>query len=211
VRDRDNLEKFRSKAYRDSYLHSRVRGFIAYQIHALREKLGLSQAQFAELTGKQQSTISRLENTEYGKVSVQTLLDIASATNVALVVKFASYPDFVAQTSNMSVSALQPRTIDESITEVAQPQQSNSVIRLIDVFAARRHARPARSYQPDPIPVSAQAFATEPARQRLEPKGSSILDEKSPSISYPPLPTQRQTATIASLSERPQELGAAWN
>jgi transcriptional regulator with XRE-family HTH domain len=118
VNDRQHLEKFASKKYRDGYLQSRVRGFIAYQIQALREKLGLTQAQFAELTGKKQSTISRLEDTEYGKVSVQTLLDIACATNVALVVKFDSYPEFLDQTRNMSVEALQPRTIQESLSEV---------------------------------------------------------------------------------------------
>ena len=113
-----HLEKFASKKYRDGYLQSRVRGFIAYQIQALREKLGLTQAQFAELTGKKQSVISRLENTEYGKVSVQTLLDIACATDVALVVKFASYPDFLEQTRNMDIAALQPSTIQESLSEI---------------------------------------------------------------------------------------------
>ena len=118
MRDRQSLEKFSSKKYRDGYLQSRVRGLIAYQIQALREKLGLTQAQFAELTGKKQSTISRLENTEYGKVSVQTLIDIACAADVALVVKFASYPDFLDQTRNMSVDALQPRTIQESLSEM---------------------------------------------------------------------------------------------
>lgn len=115
--DRQALEKFAAKKYRDGYLQSRVRGFIAYQIQALREKLALTQAQFAELTGKKQSTISRLEDTEYGKVSVQTLLDIACAANVALVVKFASYPEFLDQTRNMSVEALQPRTIQETLSE----------------------------------------------------------------------------------------------
>jgi transcriptional regulator with XRE-family HTH domain len=117
VTDRKSLEKFASKKYRDGYLQSRVRGFVAYQIQSLREKLELTQAQFAELTGKKQSVISRLESTEYGKVTVQTLLDIACATDVALVVKFASYPEFLDQTRNMSNEALQPRTIQQSLSE----------------------------------------------------------------------------------------------
>jgi transcriptional regulator with XRE-family HTH domain len=117
VTDRNELKNFGSKEYRDGYLQSRVRGYIAYQIQALREQLGLTQQAFADLTGKKQSTISRLEDTEYGKVSVQTLLDIACATDVALVVKFASYPDFLDQTRMMATEALQPSTIFESIKE----------------------------------------------------------------------------------------------
>ena len=143
--DRHSLEKFASKKYRDGYLQSRVRGFIAYQIQALREKLGLTQADFAALTGKKQSTISRLENTEYGKVSVQTLLDIASATNVALVVKFASYPEFLDQTRNMSVEALQPRTIQESLSEAQSSQQVASS--AYEYFLALRAGQGARTVQ----------------------------------------------------------------
>ena len=116
--DQNELVKFGSKKYRDGYLQSRVRGRIAYQIQALREKLGLTQQAFAELTGKKQSTISRLEDTEYGKVSVQTLLDIACATDVALVVKFSSYPDFLDQTRLMGALALQPETIHESLANL---------------------------------------------------------------------------------------------
>jgi transcriptional regulator with XRE-family HTH domain len=109
------LKKFAQKIYRDGYLQTQIRGGIAYQIQALREKFGLTQIEFAKATGKTQSVISRLEDTEYGKLSVQTLLDIACAMNVALVVKFVSYPDFLTQTEDMSVRGLQPDTIYESL------------------------------------------------------------------------------------------------
>lgn len=117
--DQNELKHFENKKYRDGYLQSRVRGRIAYQIQALREKLGLTQEGFAELTGKKQSTISRLENTEYGKVTVQTLLDIACASDVALIVEFASYPKFLEETRLMTVEALQPSTIYESLDQSA--------------------------------------------------------------------------------------------
>jgi transcriptional regulator with XRE-family HTH domain len=148
VSDR-HLEKFATKKYRDGYLQSRVRGFIAYQIQALREKLELTQAQFAELTGKKQSTISRLEDTEYGKVSVQTLLDIACATDVALVIKFASYPEFLDQTRDMSVEALQPRTIQESVAEAQSSQQqqlAGSAYRYFLEFGASQGGATAQGY-----------------------------------------------------------------
>ena len=121
-----DLKKFERKAYRDGFLHSQVRGAIAYQIQALRAKFGLTQADFAEKTGKKQSTVSRLENTEYGRVSVQTLLDIASALDVALLVRFVSYPEFILRTANVSEAALQPDTIFQSLEARSPPQPASS-------------------------------------------------------------------------------------
>jgi transcriptional regulator with XRE-family HTH domain len=108
------LSRFLNKDYRDGYLETHVRSGIAHQIRALRVKDELSQEDFAIATGKKQSTISRLENTEYGKVSVQTLLDIATARNVALLVRFVDYPQFLRITSDMSERALAPETVYES-------------------------------------------------------------------------------------------------
>ena len=123
--------KFANKFYRDGFMQTQVRSGIAYQIQALREKEGLSQTAFAELTGKKQSVISRLEDTEYGKVSIQSLLDIASALNVALLVRFVSYPEFLERTQDMSVARLQPETIFESLKKpigIPQGQYSGVLI-----------------------------------------------------------------------------------
>lgn len=116
----DKLRKFIRKEYRDGYMQTQVRGGIAYQIKALREKFGMSQSKFASVTGKKQSVVSRLEDVEYGKVSVQTLLDIASSLDVALLVRFVSYPEFLSRYSDMSVKALQPDTISESLNRESQ-------------------------------------------------------------------------------------------
>ena len=51
VLDLNELAKFDRKAYRDGYLQAKVRGLIAYQIQALREKTGLSQTVFAKKIG----------------------------------------------------------------------------------------------------------------------------------------------------------------
>jgi len=109
------LLNFADKDYRDGYMQTRVRSGIAYQLRALRKKFGFSQSEMAARTGKTQSVISRLENTEYGKVSVQTLLDVASGLDVALLVQFVSYPEFLARSADMSNDAMQPDTIQESL------------------------------------------------------------------------------------------------
>ena len=123
--DLNELTKFARKSYRDGYLQSKVRGMIAYQIQALREKTGLNQTEFAKKISKTQSVVSRLEDTDYGRVSVQTLLDVACALDVALVVKFASYPDFLFQTRDVSVAALKPLTIQESLSNGSSPKSTD--------------------------------------------------------------------------------------
>jgi transcriptional regulator with XRE-family HTH domain len=68
----------------------------------------MSQEEFGRLLGKPQSVVSRLEDPEYGKVTLQTLLDIASKLDVALIVRFADYPTYLNVTSDVSPRALRP-------------------------------------------------------------------------------------------------------
>ena len=103
---RNRASKFKNKAYRNAYMQGHVRSRIAYQIRALREQRGLSQQDLADLLGTTQSVVSRLESTEYGKASVQTLLDIASVLDIALSVKFCSYPEFLEGAADVSPRAL---------------------------------------------------------------------------------------------------------
>lgn len=114
MKDQLDLKKFLRKDYRDGYMQTQVRAGISYQFQALRKKFNLNQNEMAKRIGKPQSTVSRLENVEYGRVSVQTLLDIASSLDVALIVQFASYPDFFVRTENMTEGALQVDTVYES-------------------------------------------------------------------------------------------------
>jgi transcriptional regulator with XRE-family HTH domain len=87
----DDVEPFLDKEYRDAYLEAHVMGSIAYQIRMLREQSELSQKQFGEEIGKPQSVISRLEDTEYSGVTINTLLSIAKALGVGLNVCFTDY------------------------------------------------------------------------------------------------------------------------
>jgi hypothetical protein len=50
----------------------------------------MSQQEFGKLLGKPLSVISRLEDPDYGKVTIQTLVDIAAKLDVVLSVQFVS-------------------------------------------------------------------------------------------------------------------------
>lgn len=106
------IKKLLRKGYRDAYMQTTVRAGIAYQIQALRGSL--SQTEFAKKIGKHQSDVSKLENEEQGQVSVQTLLDIASALDIALLVRFVDYAKFLDQTEDKSSAALAVETVSQT-------------------------------------------------------------------------------------------------
>ena len=100
------LDTLDNKEYRDAYVDSHVKSLIAHQLRCIRERLGLTQKEFAVLVGKPQSVISRLESTEYGKVNIQTMLDLARKLDIAVVVKFASFPEFLESVDDISPGKL---------------------------------------------------------------------------------------------------------
>ena len=106
------FEKLKSKPYREAYVAEHVRTGIAYQIRALRTQRGWSQKRLAEEMGKPQSVVSRLEDPDYGKVSIQTVLEGAAAFDVALLVQYVSFPEFLRRTWDVSPEALQVDSFD---------------------------------------------------------------------------------------------------
>lgn len=72
----------------------------------MRRSSGLSQVGLAEELGKPQSVISRLENGRYGNHSLNTLLEIASRFDVALIVTFAPFSELVDRTVGSTVRSV---------------------------------------------------------------------------------------------------------
>jgi transcriptional regulator with XRE-family HTH domain len=56
----------------------------------------MTQSQLAQAIGMSQNNLSRLENPEYGKHSLSTLKRIAEALDLALVVRFVPFSQYVA-------------------------------------------------------------------------------------------------------------------
>ncbi len=108
------FDKLLSKPYREAYVEENVRTGVAYQIRALREARGWTQKRFAEILGKPQSVLSRIEDPDYGKLSVQTLLEVAAAFDVALLVQYVDFPDFIQRTSDLSPEALNKESFSEA-------------------------------------------------------------------------------------------------
>ncbi|MHB9953670.1 helix-turn-helix domain-containing protein [Ligilactobacillus murinus] len=60
---------------------------VSVKVRTLRESMGMSQRSFANLVGKPQSTIARIENGTMN-VSTKVLSEIAQATNQRLTIQF---------------------------------------------------------------------------------------------------------------------------
>jgi len=104
------MNKLESKKFRDAFVASNARRGIAYQLRAMRGNR--TQGQIGKLAGKPQNVISRLENPRYGKANIQTLIELASVYDVALLVKFVPFGRLIAETEDLSQNALVPLSFD---------------------------------------------------------------------------------------------------
>jgi transcriptional regulator with XRE-family HTH domain len=129
-------DELAEKKMRDAYLSGQTRTKLTNQIRAIRNQRGWLQGEFAKILGKPQSNVSRLENREYGNFTLNTLLELASAFDVGLVVEFVPYDDFLRRTHDLSTTHLQVRSFSKSALEplcrdvIAANQMGTSTIAI---------------------------------------------------------------------------------
>ena len=152
------LAKLRRKPYRDAYVSEHVRRGIAAQIRALRDQRGWNQGKLSSELGKPQSVVCRLEDPGYGKVTVQTLLEIASVYDVALQIRFVSYGSFLQQTRNLTSASMQVASFQDDIAAKAaseiivtiNDERSGSGMTVLD-FPTHRTVPKTKSDQSAPV------------------------------------------------------------
>lgn len=111
------LTKLRNKEYRDAYVEEKVATSLPFQIRALREQPGRnwSQSELGQRAGMRQNAISRLEDAESGTPSISTLLRLARAFDVALLVKFVPFSKLLSEFADLSSEALSAPSFNEEI------------------------------------------------------------------------------------------------
>lgn len=112
------FDKLLRKPYRSAFVAEHVRRGIAYQIRALRDQRGWNQKEFSKRLKKPQSVVSRLEDPSYGKVTMQTLLEVATVFDVALQVRFVPYSSFLVATQDLGTASMRVPSFE---TELASP------------------------------------------------------------------------------------------
>jgi transcriptional regulator with XRE-family HTH domain len=108
------IGKLLRKAYRDEYVAENVRTGLAYQIRALREQRGWTQKDLADRLNTQPSVVCRMEDPEYGKNTLQTLIDVANVFDVGLIAKYVSLPEMIYRSRDVSPKSLEVEGFNET-------------------------------------------------------------------------------------------------
>lgn len=124
------ISQLAEKEDRDEFVADQVRLIVALSIRALREQRGMSQAEFGKLIGKPQSVVSRLEDPDYGKVSLQTLLEVAAALDLPLAVHFPEWEDWFRWSRRVQKKDLERRDFCGVAQTAAAEAFSSKIIRF---------------------------------------------------------------------------------
>lgn len=107
------FDKLQDSDYRKAFIASTIRAAVPLHFRYLRKSRRLTQSQVEKTSGKAQSWISQLENSSYGKMTVQTLLDLAAVYDVALLIKPVPFSRFLREYDDFSDSALEVESFQE--------------------------------------------------------------------------------------------------
>lgn len=113
------LESWKDREYRADFVRERVRSSVALQIRALREQRnGMTQKQLGDALGKAQTWISVLEDPEYGKMSVATLLSLAEAFDTDLEIKFRPFSRALHELTKQGSEYFEVRSFDQELPDL---------------------------------------------------------------------------------------------
>jgi transcriptional regulator with XRE-family HTH domain len=123
-------EKLKAKDYRDAFVSSQMLIPFAFQILALREQRGMTQKQLAEKAGMLQPRIAAMERPSGSEVNLRTLKRLASAFDVALIVRFVPFSELVEWAENFSPDTfVVPSFSDDPIFHQPESKPEHSTAR----------------------------------------------------------------------------------
>ena len=136
------ITKLENTAYREAYVREHVKTSVPLQIRHLREQRELTQAELAEQATTTQTVISRLEDPNYGNLTLNSLLRIAAALDIGLLVKFVPFSRLLAEFQDLSPQALSVESFTEELSTLKawavrakdttlQPRSENRIIELV--------------------------------------------------------------------------------
>ncbi|MEX0999301.1 MAG: helix-turn-helix domain-containing protein [Thermodesulfobacteriota bacterium] len=133
--------EFQDKEYAHAFVDSFLNASIATQIKVLREERGWTQKKLADKTGMEQSRISLLENVNYNKWSISTLLKLKDAFDVTLTVSFDTFSEKIEDIVKFSRENLETKSREYDLAledkEAQIDQIPINVLRIADYDGIR--------------------------------------------------------------------------
>jgi hypothetical protein len=126
----DFIRDLSEKEFRNEFVSDQVRTRIAMLIRALREQSdrNWSQTELGSRMGKPQNVISRLEDPEYGKMTLQTLLEVAAAYDLPLWIDMPEWDDWLTKIRDVPKSGFKRISFDaNSLIDNGHIAQTGSV------------------------------------------------------------------------------------
>src|SRR6516162_5464392 len=122
----------KDKESREAFMASRVA--VAVRIFNMRKKKGWTQAELAKHSQMKQARISVLEQADYENFSFSTLRRIAATFDVAVIVDFVSFPDFLKWADSFSSETVVPENFIESETSLDKKSSDTELARMLEAL-----------------------------------------------------------------------------
>jgi transcriptional regulator with XRE-family HTH domain len=100
------VDRLKDAFYRRAFLAEHLQRSLPMQIRAMREQRGWTQAELAKRCGKSQAWICKVESPDYGRFSLQTLVDVAAGFDVAFTARFVPYSELLDWYTKRSHAAI---------------------------------------------------------------------------------------------------------
>lgn len=118
------LHELEDDERRNGFVADHVRTRLALLIRNLREQNEWSQAELGRRLGKPQSVISRLEDPDYGRLSLQTLFEVAAVFGLPLYIDMPNWDEWFRLMDDMSSRNLNRRRFNVNyLSALANPSQ----------------------------------------------------------------------------------------